>query len=148
VFLLDATLAENIAFGFPLGQIDRERLATAVRLAQLTDCVASLPHGYEERIGDRGCRLSGGQRQRLAIARALYRGASLLILDEATSSLDSNAESEIVETLHALRPDRTILVAAHRAGALARCDLVFEMRNGRVVGNARGGGMAPVRRYS
>jgi HlyD family secretion protein len=148
VFLLDATLAENIAFGFPAGQIDRERLATAVRLAQLTDCVASLPHGYEERVGDRGCRLSGGQRQRLAIARALYRGASLLILDEATSSLDSNAESEIVETLHALRPDRTVLVAAHRAGALARCDLVIEMRNGRVVGNARGGWMAAVRRYS
>jgi ABC-type bacteriocin/lantibiotic exporter with double-glycine peptidase domain len=148
VFLLDATLAENIVFGFPAAQIDRERLATTVRLAQLTDCVASLPHGYEERVGDRGCRLSGGQRQRLAIARALYRGASLLILDEATSSLDSNAESEIVETLHALRPDRTILVAAHRAGALARCDLVIEMRNGVVVGNARDGGMTAVRRYS
>jgi ABC-type bacteriocin/lantibiotic exporter with double-glycine peptidase domain len=149
VFLLDATLAENIAFGLPPGQIDPERLANAVRLAQLTDCVASLPHAYEERIGDRGCRLSGGQRQRLAIARALYRGASLLILDEATSSLDSNAESEIVETLHALRSDRTILVAAHRAGALARCDLVIEMRNGSVVGNARGGWMAAaVRRYS
>jgi len=149
VFLLDATLAENIAFGLPPGQIDRERLTTAVRLAQLTDCVASLPHGYQERIGDRGCRLSGGQRQRLAIARALYRGASLLILDEATSSVDSNAESEIVETLHALRSDRTILVAAHRAGALARCDLVIEMRNGSVVGNARGGWMAAaVRRYS
>jgi HlyD family secretion protein len=149
VFLLDATLAENIAFGLPPEQIDRERLASAVRLAQLTDCVASLPHGCQERIGDRGCRLSGGQRQRLAIARALYRGASLLILDEATSSVDSNAESEIVETLHALRSDRTILVAAHRAGVLARCDLVIEMRNGSVVGNASGGWMAAaVRRYS
>jgi len=135
VFLFDATLAENIACGAPAAAIDPGRLDAAVRLARLTECVASLPNGYGEIIGERGCRLSGGQRQRLAIARALYRDASLLILDEVTSSLDSATESEIVETLHALRHNRTILVIAHRAGALRRCDLVFELRNGRVVEN-------------
>jgi HlyD family secretion protein len=133
VFLFDTTLAENIAFGIPAAHIDRERLEVAVRLARLEECVASLPNGYEETLGERGCRLSGGQRQRLAIARALYRGASLLVLDEATSSLDATAESEIVETLHALRPNRTTLVIAHRAEALRHCDLIVELRNGRVV---------------
>jgi HlyD family secretion protein len=149
VFLFDATFAENIAFGVPAAQIDYERLQAAVRLARLTDCVAVLPDGYDERLGDRGCRLSGGQRQRLAIARALYRGASLLVLDEATSSLDSTAESEIIGTLRTLRPQMTILVAAHRAGALARCDLVFEIRNGRVVGGGKAARNAALnRRYS
>jgi len=133
VFLFDATLAENVAGVFPGGQIDPERLERAVQLARLAECVASLPNGYGEVLGERGCRLSGGQRQRLAIARALYRGASVLILDEATSSLDAAAESEIVETLLALRPEKTILVSAHRAAALRRCDLLFELRNGRVM---------------
>jgi HlyD family secretion protein len=133
VFLFDATLAENIAFGISAAEIDHERLEAAVRLARLGECVASLPNGYAELLGDRGCHLSGGQRQRVAIARALYRDASLLILDEITSSLDAATESEIVETLHALRPNRTILMIAHRAAALRHCDLVFELRNGRIM---------------
>ena len=136
VFLFDATLAENIACGVPAAQIEHERLEAAVRLARLTECIAGLPHRYREMLGERGCRLSGGQRQRLAIARALYRGASMLILDEATSSLDAVAEGEIVETLLALRSEKkTILVSAHRAAALRRCDLVFELRNGQLVGS-------------
>jgi ABC-type bacteriocin/lantibiotic exporter with double-glycine peptidase domain len=139
VFLFDATLAENIACGIPAAQIEHERLEAAVRMARLTECVAGLPNGYAERLGERGGRLSGGQRQRLAIARALYRGASLLILDEVTSSLDAAAESEIVETLHALRPNKTILISAHRAAALRHCDIVIELRNGRVVRSGKGG---------
>jgi ABC-type multidrug transport system fused ATPase/permease subunit len=131
-FLFDATLAENIALGIAPAMIDRERVEAAVRLARLAECVAALPRGYEEPLGERGCRLSGGQRQRLAIARALYRDASLLILDEATSALDVTAEREIVDTLQQLRPGRTILVVAHRSGALRHCDMVFELRNGSV----------------
>jgi ATP-binding cassette, subfamily B, bacterial PglK len=138
VFLLDATVAENVAFGISPPQIDHERLQSALRLARLTECIDSLPKRHQELLGDRGCRLSGGQRQRLAIARALYRDASLLILDEATSALDSAAEGEIVDMLNALRPNRTILLAAHRSGALRHCDLVFEMDNGRVVNSSRG----------
>jgi ATP-binding cassette, subfamily B, bacterial PglK len=148
VFLFDSTLAENIACGIPAASIDYRRVEEAVRLARLTDCVASLPGGYEEVIGERGCRLSGGQRQRLAIARALYRDASLLILDEATSSLDSTAESEIVETLHALRCERTIVVVAHRAGALRLCDLVFELRNGKVVASTSNAPVVPMKRHA
>jgi ABC-type bacteriocin/lantibiotic exporter with double-glycine peptidase domain len=143
VFLFDATLAENIALGIPPAQIDRERLEAAARLARLSECVASLPNRYQERLGDRGCRLSGGQRQRLAIARALYRDASLLILDEATSALDTTAEAEIAEMLDALRPNRTILVVAHRAGALRHCDLIFELGNGRIVSGGQYGQIVP-----
>jgi ABC-type bacteriocin/lantibiotic exporter with double-glycine peptidase domain len=124
VFIFEATLAQNIAFGTAPAQIDRERLESSVRLARLTECVAALPNGYEEWLGERGCGLSGGQRQRLAIARALYRDASVLILDEATSALDIAAEGEIGETLDVLRQNRTILVIAHRPSALRRCDFV------------------------
>jgi ATP-binding cassette, subfamily B, bacterial PglK len=131
-FLLDATLAENIALGISPDQIDHERLELAVQLARLTECLAALPKGFRERLGERGCRLSGGQRQRLAIARALYRNASLLILDEATSALDGTAEGEIVETLNTLRLNRTVLVIAHRTTSLRYCDLIFELEGGRV----------------
>jgi ABC-type bacteriocin/lantibiotic exporter with double-glycine peptidase domain len=136
VFLQDATLAENIALGIPRESIDRERLNTAVELARLTECVATLPRGYDEVLGERGCRLSGGQRQRLGISRALYRNASLMILDEATSGLDGAAEAEIIDMLEALRPGRTLLLIGHRPSALRLCDVIFELRNGRIV---RGG---------
>jgi len=136
VSLFEATLAQNIAFGTPGAQIDRERLESAVRLARLSDCVAALPKGYDEWLGA-GCSLSGGQRQRLAIARALYRDASLLILDEASSSLDTAAEDEITETLKALRRNRTILIIAHRTNALRHCDSVIELRDGRIVGGGK-----------
>jgi HlyD family secretion protein len=148
VFLFDATLAENIAFGTPAAHIDRERLEEAVRLARLTECVRSLPDGYDEMLGERGGRLSGGQRQRVALARALYRGASLLILDEATSSLDVASESEIVETLHSLRANRTILIIAHRAEALRHCDAVVELRHGRVVASANSGRIAALKTHA
>jgi ABC-type multidrug transport system fused ATPase/permease subunit len=142
VTLFEATLAENIAFGTPRVQIDRERLESAVRLARLSECVAALPNGYDEWLGA-GCSLSGGQRQRLAIARALYRDASLLILDEATSSLDTAAEGEITATLDALRRNRTILIIAHRNNALRHCDFVVELSDGRIVGCGKYGQLLP-----
>jgi ATP-binding cassette subfamily B protein len=143
VSLFEATLAENIAFGAPRAHLDRERLESAVRLARLTECVAALPNGYEEWLGDRACALSGGQRQRLAIARALYRDASLLIMDEATSALDTAAEGEITATLDLLRPNRTILIIAHRTNALSYCDFVFELSDGDIVGSGKCGQFLP-----
>ena len=134
VFLLEATLAENIAFGVPLAQIDRNRLQSAARLACLTDCIASFPDGYNQRLGQGGRGLSGGQRQRVAIARALYRDASILLFDEATSSLDSSSESEIGEMLQSLRANMTILIVAHRPAALNHCDIVYELAAGKIVG--------------
>lgn len=145
IYLLDATLAENIALGVPAAQIDQERLRTAVRLAQLEECIAALPKGYDEVLGEQGCRLSGGQRQRLGIARALYRNASVLIMDEATSALDAAAEQEIADVLLPLALERTIVLIAHRLSSLRHCDVVFELEKGRIVRQGyRGHGLSPV----
>ncbi|MFL6604188.1 MAG: ABC transporter ATP-binding protein [Steroidobacteraceae bacterium] len=133
IFLLDATLIENVAFAVPATQIDLERARTAVGLARLDECVAALPNGYDEMLGERGVRLSGGQRQRLGIARALYRDASVLIMDEATSALDEVTEHDIAEALVGLRRNRTILVIAHRFSTLRNCDVIVELKSGRIV---------------
>jgi ABC-type bacteriocin/lantibiotic exporter with double-glycine peptidase domain len=103
-----------------------------VKLAQLEECVAALPGGYSEMLGERGARLSGGQRQRLGIARALYRDATVLIMDEATSALDAVAESGIADSLLRLRGDRTILLIAHRLTTLRHCDMIVELEGGRI----------------
>jgi ABC-type multidrug transport system fused ATPase/permease subunit len=147
VFLLEATLAENIAFGVPLANMDRDRLQTAAQLACLTDCVASFPAGYSERLGQTGRGLSGGERQRVAIARALYRDASMLIFDEATSSLDSTSESDIGAMLQSLRVNRTILIVAHRADALRHCDIVYELAAGKIV-NQQHSHLSPLSRQA
>jgi ABC-type multidrug transport system fused ATPase/permease subunit len=138
-FLLEATLAENIAFGIAPAQIDRGRLEAAARSACLTDCVASLPRGYDEKLGTSGRGLSGGQLQRLAIARALYRDASLLILDEATSALDIDSENEFAAALDSLRSHRTVLLITHRTGLLRHCDVVFELADGKLAGSSKPG---------
>jgi ABC-type bacteriocin/lantibiotic exporter with double-glycine peptidase domain len=136
IFLFDATLAENIALAAATEQVDQERLRSAVRLAQLDSLVAMLPGGYAERLGEQGVRLSGGQRQRIGIARALYRQASVLVLDEATNALDRLTEDEIMSTLEALRGERTIILIAHRLSTALRCDLIFDLDGGRVVGSS------------
>jgi ABC-type multidrug transport system fused ATPase/permease subunit len=141
VFLLDSSLAENIALATPAEQIDVERMVNAARLAQLDAFVRTLPRGYQEKLGERGVRLSGGQRQRVGIARALYRAASVLVLDEATNALDGLTESEILSTLDALRGERTIILIAHRLSAMHRFDLVLEVNHG-TVALSRGHGHA------
>jgi ABC-type multidrug transport system fused ATPase/permease subunit len=141
VFLLDSTLAQNIALATAAGEIDLERMIKAARLAQLDAFVRTLPRGYQEKVGERGVRLSGGQRQRLGIARALYRPASVLVLDEATNALDGLTESEILSTLEALRGERTIILIAHRLSAMHRFDLVLEVTQG-TVALSRGHGHA------
>ena len=133
VYILDASLAENIAFGLPKEEIDAAKLGRAILLASLTDVVAQLPEGVQTRIGDRGSLLSGGQRQRVGIARALYHGATILIMDEATSALDSATENEINEAVARLADnDMTIIIIAHRLTTLHRCDAIIELENGRV----------------
>ncbi|HEX6998507.1 MAG TPA: ABC transporter ATP-binding protein [Gammaproteobacteria bacterium] len=133
VLLLDASVAENVAFGVRRDAIDHERLWEAVRAAQLEPVVAALPAGLATAIGRNGVRLSGGQRQRLGIARALYRRASLLVLDEATGGLDAAAEAEIMGVLAGLRGRCTVVLIAHAPGVLDTCDVVFELEDGLLV---------------
>jgi ABC-type multidrug transport system fused ATPase/permease subunit len=134
-YLLDATLAENVAFGEDALTADRVRVEAALRAASLGSLLDSLPRGIDTPVGEFGGTLSGGQRQRIAIARALYRNASVLVLDEATSALDPATEREVIETLRALTADRsrTLLVIAHRGAILDVCDRVFVLDGGRVV---------------
>lgn len=133
IVLMDATVAENIALGVAVQDIDRSRMLRAARLARLDDCIAGLPNGYEEVLGERGTRLSCGQRQRIGIARALYREASLLILDEATGALDNFVEQDLMSTLESLRGESTVIVIAHRLRTVRECDVIFELDDGKVV---------------
>jgi ATP-binding cassette subfamily C protein len=103
-----------------------------VDAAQLRDTVAALPQGLDTKVGERGVRLSGGQRQRIAIARALYHQPEILIMDEGTSSLDAETERAVVDSVHALKGERTILMVAHRLSTVRECDTILYVRDGRV----------------
>jgi ABC-type multidrug transport system fused ATPase/permease subunit len=134
VFLLDDTIAANIAFGVPAHLFDMQRIEAAARAAALHEFVSTtLPQGYATRIGERGVRLSGGQRQRIGIARALYRDAGYLVMDEATNALDPGTEAEVMLALDRLKGTRTVLVIAHRLSTVERCDRVLLIDGGRIV---------------
>ncbi|MES2632416.1 MAG: ABC transporter ATP-binding protein [Pseudomonadota bacterium] len=136
VYLADDTIRRNVAFGLPETDIDNSAVDAALAGAQLTDFVAALPDGVETIVGECGARLSGGQRQRIGIARALYGSPQVLILDEATNSLDPETEDAVMEAVRALRGRVTQLIVSHRPSALAHCDRVFYLRRGRLHGNS------------
>ena len=112
VFLFDGTVRENIAYGDP--DATAEEVEKAARLAEAHDFIAALSDGYDTLVGERGQKLSGGQRQRLSIARAIVRDPAILVLDEATSSVDNETEAAIQRSLEMVSKDRTTLVIAHR----------------------------------
>jgi ATP-binding cassette, subfamily B, bacterial PglK len=131
-YVMDDTLRRNIAFGLADADIDDDRIWRALDQAQLGELIRSWPDALDTRLGDSGSRLSGGQRQRVAIARALYRGATFLVLDEATNALDAVTEQSINTTVHDL-PGITALVVAHRIPALRACDEIVLLEDGRLV---------------
>ena len=132
IFLTDDTVAANIAFGIPPQAIDMNAVERAARLAEIHDFVATeLISGYETKIGEYGVRLSGGQRQRIGIARALYRDPSVLILDEATSSLDNLTERIVMDAVNNLGHRKTIIMIAHRLSTVRVCDQIFLLDQGR-----------------
>lgn len=130
--LIDGTIRENIILGFSLEEIDDDRVQEAIKIAQLTDFINQLPNGLDTRVGEQGSRLSGGQRQRLAIARALCTNPKLLVLDEATSSLDVNTESEIAKSLEMLNGKVTIIVIAHRLSTVKNLEHIIFLSQGHV----------------
>lgn len=130
VFLLDDTLRRNIALGLEDEEIDEDKVAKAVQVAQLEDFVASLAEGLDTVVGERGVRLSGGQRQRVAIARALYHEPSVLVFDEGTSALDNITEAELIRALDRLREARTIIIVAHRLSTVRHCDRILMVMDG------------------
>ena len=131
ITLFNMSVAENLSFG--LEGVSRKTLDRAAAQAAASDFIAELPEGWDTRVGDRGVRLSGGQQQRLSIARAILRNPDLLILDEATSQLDTITEQSIQRLIESYRGNRTILVIAHRLSTVRRADRIAVMREGRVV---------------
>jgi ABC-type multidrug transport system fused ATPase/permease subunit len=133
-FLFSATVHENIAYGRP--GASREEVEEAARRAQADSFIRGLPKGYDTLIGERGLTLSGGQRQRIAIARAIAADPRILILDDATSSVDSSTEQEIKLALQEVMADRTTIVVAHRLSTISLADEIVVLEDGTVA--ARG----------
>lgn len=129
--LFHRTLRENICYGKP--EASEEEIIQASKMAHCHDFIQNLPNGYEAKVGERGTKLSGGEKQRIAIARAILVDAPILILDEATSSLDSMTERYIQESLEKLMQNRTTLVIAHRLSTLSRMDRLLVFDKGKIV---------------
>lgn len=133
IYLTDDTIRRNVALGLPEDQIDDQAVRAAIKSAQLNDFVDQLPDGLNTVVGERGVRLSGGQCQRIGIARALYRDPPVLVLDEASSSLDTSTEKAVMESVNALRHSKTILIIAHRLSTVSNCDVLYRIEHGRAV---------------
>jgi len=131
IYLIDDSVSANIAFGSNFKKIDRIAVEQAAKTANLHDYVIKeLPHNYDTILGERGTRLSGGQRQLIGIARALYHKPQVLILDEATSSLDNITEQSIMNAINNLGKEVTIILIAHRLSTVKNCDIIFLLEKG------------------
>jgi ABC-type multidrug transport system fused ATPase/permease subunit len=128
VLLFGGTIRENIAYGNP--DAAQEEIEQAARQANAHDFIVSFPEGYDTIVGERGVKLSGGQRQRIAIARAILRDPAILILDEATSSLDSASEALVQQALENLMRNRTSIVIAHRLSTIRSADQIIVLERG------------------
>ncbi|MCL0044989.1 ABC transporter ATP-binding protein/permease [Nitrospinaceae bacterium] len=133
IFLADDTIRRNVAFGLSDNQVKDAAIWSSLSSAQLEQFVKGLPEGLDTQIGEGGVRLSGGQRQRVGIARALYHNPSVLVLDEATSSLDLITEGDFMDAVSALKGDKTLIIVAHRLTTVEHCDYLFKFENGKIV---------------
>lgn len=129
--LFSGTIRENIAYANP--SVKLEQIKTAAKAANADEFISKLDNGYETEIGERGLKLSGGQKQRIAIARALLKDAPILVLDEATSSLDSKSEAMVQQALDRLMKNRTTIIIAHRLSTIQNVDQIVTLKNGKIV---------------
>lgn len=132
-YLTDGTIRQNVAFAIRDDQIDDAHVELALRDAQLWDYVVGLPDGINTPVGELGKRLSGGQRQRIGIARALYHSPQVLVLDEATSSLDNATESDVLDAVRQMHREKTIMIITHRLTTLGSCDHVYRLVDTRLI---------------
>jgi ATP-binding cassette, subfamily B, bacterial PglK len=132
VLIINGSIRANVSMGFPSETVSDAAVWSALSIAQLDKVVKELEFGLETPVGDRGTRLSGGQRQRLGIARAMYTSPKLIVLDEATSSLDGQTESDLADALHALKGKVTVVMIAHRLSSVRKVDKVVYLENGAV----------------
>ena len=132
IYLTDNTIAHNIAFSVSDQMINLNDVVQAAKLAELDEFVQTLPHKYNTYVGERGVRLSGGQRQRIGIARSLYNNPKILVLDEATSSLDGITENVVMDAIHNLAHKKTIIIIAHRLISVKECDVIHMIDSGKI----------------
>ena len=134
IYLSDDTIAANIAFGVQRNEIDLDLIEKSSKIANLHNFIINeLPEKYDTIIGERGVRLSGGQRQRIGIARALYNKPKVLVLDEATRSLDNQTEESVIKQVLSLNQNMTIIIIAHRLNTVKNCDIIFRLENGQII---------------
>jgi len=134
-FLTDGSIADNIAYGEH--NADKKAIETAADAAEASEFIASLPKSFDSEVGERGTQLSGGQRQRIALARALFRNPSVLMLDEATSAVDNETEAAIQRSLARVSENRTTIIVAHRLSTVRSADCIFVIDNGQLVEQGR-----------
>ena len=132
IFISDEDISSNIAFGLKPEDINLKKVISSAKVANLHDFIKELPDGYLTKIGERGVRLSGGQRQRIGIARAIYNEPTVLILDEATSSLDNLTERKVMEAVDNLTNKMTIIIVAHRLTTVKNCDRIYFFKDGSI----------------
>ena len=132
VYLMDETLIENIAFGVPIDKVNHNLINEVVKKSRLEDFINNLPDKLETNVGNVGSKISGGQRQRIGIARSLYTEPEILILDEATNSLDIENENKIIDEIFENKSDKTVIIISHRHNNLHRFDKIYKIENGRI----------------
>ena len=135
IYLLDDTIKKNIIFGINEEDVDEHLLAEVVKAAQLKELVDSLPENIDTIVGNRGAKLSGGERQRIGIARALYNQPKIMVLDEATSSLDIDNENKILGEIYENKKDKTLIIISHRNNTVKYCDSIYVMEGGKIIDN-------------
>ena len=133
IYLLDDTIKNNIAFGLNEHDIDHENVIKCIKLAKLDVFVNSLPEKENTIVGNRGVKVSGGQKQRIGIARALYNNPKVLVLDEATSSLDTENERQIMDEVYVSSKGRTLIIITHRHSSVFKCDIVYLLDKGKII---------------
>ena len=132
IFLTDDSILKNIALGIDENLIDFELINSVVKASQLEKFIHSLDEGINTQVGERGVQLSGGQLQRIGIARALYNQPEILILDEATASLDYNTEINVMEAIKNIKKDKTLIIVAHRLTTIDDCDYIYKIEKGEI----------------
>jgi ABC-type multidrug transport system fused ATPase/permease subunit len=132
IYLLDDSIKKNIAFGYQDFLINEKKLLFSSKISETDKFVKLLPKKYNTIVGEAGVNLSGGQKQRIGIARAFYNNSNFIVLDEATSSLDSKTEEKIISNIFKIKKNKTILISAHKLELLKKCDYILEIKNGEV----------------
>ncbi len=130
-FLFNGTIAENIGYAMP--EAGTEQIEAAAKAANIHDDIMAMPEGYQTQVGERGLRLSGGQKQRVAIARAILRRSPIIILDEATASVDVETERQIQKAIAGIAGQRTIIAIAHRLSTIRNADQILVIEDGRII---------------